>query len=123
MGTPLKVSNELGGDGALAPEFVQRLSVARAFNAKLASRRLLDRETYAGLRKFIHCPIDRIELERNARWAALRHALHLSEENRWMRAGRISALRSMRAHPGRALSHVIARNGVAVEYVGEAPKP
>lgn len=102
---------------APAPEFVQRLAVARQFNAQLASRRLLDRETYRGLRKFIRCPIDRLELERNVRWEVLQSALQARQS--WTLPQVVTQLRGMRENRGRALFHVVERGGIAVEYVGE----
>lgn len=62
------------------PEYLQRAERARQSNIAMAQRRLLDRETYRGLRQYIRCPVDAVERARNVRWSRLRTDLFV---HRW----------------------------------------
>lgn len=81
---------------APTPEYLQRNKRARDFNVQLAARRLLDRETYRGLRKYVRIPADQAEADRNDRWAIIRNALQSQRSCRWTVPHCVKLVRSMR---------------------------
>lgn len=85
---------------ATVPEVTQRQAVARGFNQQLAQRRLLDRETYRGLRQYVRIPVDAAEKARTARWDLLTYTLQLARKGHiaaWIVASNVQSLRQQRA--------------------------
>jgi len=83
------------------PEYLQRMAQVRQFNVDLAQRRLLDRETYKGLRQYVRCPVDAVEQARNSRWSMLQQALRAhtdaGRQLRWTISSLVKLVRSARA--------------------------